>query len=507
MASRQMRRSGLSSPRSHSTRDTVSTKQEDQSHVSVGADLDAWEEPPLRNPVPSFEDHKGLERHGVLEHMAPLGALPNSKVKARMRQSEPSRRTAQVKSGEARATRDEVSTPEPAPPPATRHSVPRNEERPQQESSSREQGEGRDCKTRGLPKTTPVPTSPTRPTTAISPTSQSAAAKIRWKRIIDSAVKRAGDLGNPELGLAIRKLYDESTQNPVLADLLDAILSQRATKQQAAAFQVYVKAARKQLKKSKDQTHRSTLSESRSPAKNLRNSATRQLETSNSTDQADFYHLPSTSSQISSKPPTSYMATNGSPSKDVRPSKRIKRSDSASSDSSLSSLDSDVEDFAPDRVESTISKNNINHAPSPKPRAIPAVGPRLGSFAANRNYDAIRQAFPDDNPEARIAARRRLQGIKSFHDYAVSESSVRPSLSLPPQVTPQLTALQQRTQQPRRNGIAHRNKRLDEDSLESPASSVGDFLAPPPLGARGATPTNLGRPPKALKKAARVKQS
>ncbi|KAF2457608.1 hypothetical protein BDY21DRAFT_29844 [Lineolata rhizophorae] len=52
--------------------------------------LDEWIEPPLKPPAPSFEE-QGLERHGVLEHMEPLGMLPSDKLKMRLR-SEPSRR-------------------------------------------------------------------------------------------------------------------------------------------------------------------------------------------------------------------------------------------------------------------------------------------------------------------------------------------------------------------------------------------------------------------------------
>ena len=42
--------------------------------------LDTWVEPAPRNAVASFEDVKGLERLGVLEHMQPLGLPPNQKL-------------------------------------------------------------------------------------------------------------------------------------------------------------------------------------------------------------------------------------------------------------------------------------------------------------------------------------------------------------------------------------------------------------------------------------------
>ena len=47
--------------------------------------LDNWVEPPLRAPAPSFEDYKGLERHGVLEKMLPLGEKPTPKNLQRLK--------------------------------------------------------------------------------------------------------------------------------------------------------------------------------------------------------------------------------------------------------------------------------------------------------------------------------------------------------------------------------------------------------------------------------------
>src|ERR1700761_8014012 len=46
--------------------------------------LDAWVEPHPRTPVPSFEDH-GFERGGVVSYMAPLGALPPTKLKIKVK--------------------------------------------------------------------------------------------------------------------------------------------------------------------------------------------------------------------------------------------------------------------------------------------------------------------------------------------------------------------------------------------------------------------------------------
>ena len=499
-SSRQMRRSGLSSPKPPSADRNRPSRKDDKPQRQSSLELDDWEEPPLRNPAPSFEDYKGLERHGVLEHMAPLGSLPNSKVKARTKQHEPPRRGGHLKNGDARVVRDEVFTPEPAPPVPTRRSVPRNEDRSQALSSNKGFALEREPNTGAGPRITPAQISPIRPTSNQSPALPINNNDGKWKKIVEAASQRANELGNHILGAAIQKLYEESLHDEVLAELLDAILSQRQTEQQAADFQVFIKAESKRLKKTKRTPKNPPSSVSQSPGKIVRNSATRQLETSKETSvNTGLNHLPSPSSHLPSRPLPTNMVVNGSPFREGRPSKRIKRSRSASTDSSLSSLNSDIEDFAPDKVESTLTKTANDRLSPHLPKIRPSAGPRLGSFSTNR-------PTPDqDSPEARIAARRRL--AQGFNGYLVSDSNTRSPLTLPLQPVPPPTALQQRSHQPRRNGIVHKSRRNEEDPPDSPASSQGELLIPPPLGAsRGITP-QLGRPPKAAKKATRIKQS
>lgn len=42
-----------------------------------------WKEPRITSPRPSFQDHRGLERQGVLTNMMPLGVFPSNKFRAR----------------------------------------------------------------------------------------------------------------------------------------------------------------------------------------------------------------------------------------------------------------------------------------------------------------------------------------------------------------------------------------------------------------------------------------
>ena len=508
-SSRQMRRSGLPSPVPPPVVNPRVSRNHDRPQSYLRPDVDEWEEPPLRNPVPSFEDYKGLERHGVLEHMAPLGSLPNSKVKARVRQYEPPRRPLPLRNGEVKVSREDMSTPEPPPqllggppmPEAEEMAPPVSPEqgRVEQNNMSHEVlDEHIDPSLRPVTNISSSQASPTRPTSNHS----TSTSQAKWKPIVDSAIKCASEKGRNRMGPAILKLYEESTQNQALADLLEVVLYHTPTDQQKAEFQIYVKAAKKQTKK-KDKMVKASASSSamsKSPAKSLRSSVTRQSENVKDSPEITTNNISATTSQSPPvKPLPSHRLPNGTPSKDPRPSKRTKRHASASSDSSLSSLNSDVENYAPGKVESTLSRATTDGAIlAPTSKAHPGIGPRLGSFSNSRTA-------PDDSPEARIAARRRL--AQGFDAYPVDESHLRSPLLAPQHPSTSPTSLQPRAQQSRRNGNLPKSKLSEGDFPDSPTSSQGEFLLPPPQGpSRGITP-QLGRPLKAGKKAARIKRS
>ena len=66
---------------------TVDTAQTGGSEGDRNGDggLDEWVEPPVRRLPPSYQDHKGLERLGVLELQQPLGEPPSQKLLARLK--------------------------------------------------------------------------------------------------------------------------------------------------------------------------------------------------------------------------------------------------------------------------------------------------------------------------------------------------------------------------------------------------------------------------------------
>ncbi|MCJ1466726.1 hypothetical protein MMC07_005346 [Pseudocyphellaria aurata] len=528
--SRSMRKSSrMSSPMNSASKGSLPAEEDGKILRDRGAKIGDWEEPPLRNPAPSFEDYKGLERHGVLEHMAPLGALPNQKVRLRLKAHDSSRRLPHVRNGDLAVTREEVNPSDSTPPVLTRRSESRKmEDRPTKLQSSRERDEDQDYLPKGISKTTPVKANPSQPSLHGTPSSRTSAGQARLRQVVDSAVERANELGNPVLGLAVKKLFDESLHNRTLADLLDAVLSQKPTARQAADFQGYIKVARKQIKAENDATHsplgmrKISKSMSKSPSKSARPSIARHTGTARDLSDATGVNDVSNSAPSASKNRTKIMEGNGSITKTDRPAKRLKRSKSASSLSSLSSLSSMDQDFTPtmgaDQTDVS-TKVQASIQPTINSSVQPLLGPKLHTFATVNNISLKRTEAAlgnthDDSAEEVVTKRRKLD--TTFDDYAVNDSGIRASPKpkkepQPPSFPPSLVNL--RTQQPRlRNGTSQRTRRDDNDDLQSPGSSAqSELLIPPPAGAqsssRGVTPNHLGRPLKQVKKAARIKMS
>ena len=75
------------------------------------------------------------------------------------------------------------------------------------------------------------------------PNSKTPEGRHQIERVVEAAIKLSTQIGNSGLGLAIEKLHHESLSNDLLADLLNAILAQRAMPAQMLEFQTYVKNA------------------------------------------------------------------------------------------------------------------------------------------------------------------------------------------------------------------------------------------------------------------------
>ncbi|KAL8792728.1 MAG: hypothetical protein Q9195_004703 [Heterodermia aff. obscurata] len=525
-SSRMMRSSRLASPMDTAPRDSVSAKREVQKTRDKQTSLGDWVEPPLRTPAPSFEDYKGLERQGVLEHMAPLGSFPNHKAKQRVKALNGPRRTTLSRNI---MMEDEAATPEPTAPSLSHRSESRkSESRSSNAQNSRLKDEDQDYTPSNVtkPAATKAASSQVTPNTVFS---RSSTKDHRLRVIVESAVKRADELKNPYLGKALRELYNRSLRERTVAELLDAVLSMKPTEKQTSDFQAMVKLTRREIKDAEQESLRQS---SKTPGSNSKTS----LKSPTKSDGGNAAHRGVTAEEVSDAPgsktnrdtnlPSSKqrskrMETNGTPSKAERPTKRMRRTYSdASSTSSLSSLTSDNFQRSP---RPTFSKDPFaNNGPPPLPppeyRHL-GLGPKLHTFPLNRSKSAnklpVTSTPPADVPADEIAARRR-QLQKKF-EYTVSDSAVRDvPTAKPPQQRRKShqvgSPLPLRTQQSRlRNGV-HRHDLGDDHEFPSSSSSYhGELLAPPTadghMVTRGGTPNQLGRPPKHGKKSARIKMS
>ena len=217
-------------------------------------DIAEWVEPPLRLPQPSWQDHKGLEGHGVLEYMQPLGAVPDAKVRKRLKILDTTRKP--PPKGNFVRPRQDTSTPEPS----HLFSPKRPEARQgEDKQTSIQPTRSRMEDTDYVPRTTikiPPPrsypaTTPSTPGSAKSPKSPAS-----FKKVVDQSIMTARDRGHRSLASALGKLYADTLYNPRTIDLLKAVLyrqDKQLTANENAAFQEYIKTAKQEAKEERRQ--------------------------------------------------------------------------------------------------------------------------------------------------------------------------------------------------------------------------------------------------------------
>nr|XP_023908645.1 transcription intermediary factor 1-alpha-like [Quercus suber] len=279
------RTAGLRTRRDHPT-----SSQEPESsrnaHSSISAPKDEalrkrtvmeqWLEPSVRKQS-SYQDHGGAP-YGVLEHMQPLGELPNSKVKARVK-TDGARKPALGRSAVA-VGQEAQETPEgtPVPPTIPAHSaravrspahmggVVNNQVMMDDDKdgdyapSTKKQervGKMRAAKPRrsegGVASRTVASETRRYSTPAAGDLSLS---QMKLQKIVEEAKKRAVDVGKPDLAGAVHEIWLQSLHDSRLTQLLQDILAQRATKDQTSEFQTYVKEAKARLKERSKNIHR-----------------------------------------------------------------------------------------------------------------------------------------------------------------------------------------------------------------------------------------------------------
>ncbi|KAH0536360.1 hypothetical protein FGG08_006758 [Glutinoglossum americanum] len=507
--------------------------------------LDSWVEPPLRTPAPSFEDHKGLERHGVLEYMAPLGTLPSAKVKARIK-AEPPRRVTQVKNGDSSAPRDRPSTPEATSTPAlgTRRSESRKvEDRtpktplPRQQLSEKSaisaskaltRSSGKGANGHSLVQETP--------TTTLTPH-----RKERLKEIVEQAHNRAVEVGQPDIGFALKQHYEDSLRDSNLADQLEAVLYKTSTPEQTAGFQAYIKKAKKLYKVQPAFTNGTRRSSelgggnsfkavSKSPSKSTRSGAASGTRNNVSKLEATEPKASKISNSLKKeiKVKGKQAERNAMSGKDDYVLTRSK-----SSSSSLSSLSSSLdENFVPPSMEGNHANSTETPAanlPMNNSKSKTSFGPKLHTFltsnistGVNGRKRSSSSAGPaqDDTDVAPPTKRQRV--TRSFDDVEIQESDTRGSSTVRDSLPNQSSVLRSQLALPviapayptrLRDGAARiRFLRDDEeDAVSSPTSIPGDLSVPGGASTGGpsrpSTPPLFGPFSKKSKKAARIKMS
>jgi hypothetical protein len=206
--------------------------------------MDRWIEPPLRAPAPSFMDypHLSIERHGVLENMAPLGTNPSSKLKKTANaKPESMRRLAFTSKGDASAsaatTPREASTPEPAVNPSRRRSDSRKmEDTDYMPKTPVGQTSGRKSAVRGSITRQSQPPQASPYSLSTSPSKQDHELE-KIDRVISEACREALREGRMPTAYALRTLYNDQRSNQRIVSIIEAVYLQQANADQMAEFQ------------------------------------------------------------------------------------------------------------------------------------------------------------------------------------------------------------------------------------------------------------------------------
>lgn len=539
-------RAAVDEPRRSNSRGPLQQAQQPSRPPSTGSGkekgkektfMDRWVEPSLAAPKPSYQDH-GAGPYGVLEHMQPLGEVPNAKVKARVK-GDGSRKSVLGRSSAALGA-DAQETPEGTPAPTAGTPQPMDlpvqqpividDERdadyaPTANGKKKERAtRARAVKRKSESASSATPAAQPAQTGTIPPKKEITFEYDGEKllQVVEAAKARAREVGKPDLADAVHAIYLQSLENFQLRVLLEAILTQKATPDQNAAFQQYVRAAKKKLKDAKLQSRhqpaktigngtieKTPAVASPTPKLTLNPAPHRQPETSSaipSTERPEPVK-PRISLKVKSphKDPNRHRSTHGKMS--VSPRKR-ERANSNASDSSLTDLtsndgedDMDVDQQEPDsdvagpstRINGTKGKD---HAAERGSLAVPGTSAKRSSAEAELEQERDREM---------AAKKQKLSGgVKREYDF--EESNVRPSLSAARLRGPKLktSALAAPSLKLEPNGsrtASARGSRAPSMDVDSPLSALSS-----PATSRQSTPRVWQVKPKP-KQRAKTKQS
>lgn len=632
--------SRLSSPATISKveRDTASTlNQPERAKQGVKAFMEPWIEPPVRAPVPSFEDHRGMERVGVLEHFQPLGQPPTQKFLQKLKLAPPRPGRATPVQSEEISTptngTEEMSTNSPVEEiqrqPSADEGTMRTDSAPAVVGDDEKHEDFRPAAPPGglvaaKSKVTP------QNSVSIPPTPLPTGGYIYHghyhpetiKQHVEAAARRA-EIQSPELAAGLRKLCADSELDPALWAVLDAVLTQSHTKAQFKIFHRYIRTGKKEFSRNSTPTaradstlypasnHRFTPTQYNTPATTSTSSLplpayspplpqsslpAPHIFHSQPTQPAAPLHFPPTPRLSAPEPSADYQPQISSPNSaeaasippqltvESEPAPEMapvltngatptaesfqeglqnledtthKRSQSVSSSSSLSSAKSlDAETFAP-AISEEAQINGTRPAAKSGPDQRQAAAHKAGGNKSRASKIGLFSVFPNTNKTNALKKsgsadiddfdlsrqRQRLHQHQGFHEdynnrFHTGESSERatpaPILSHPvrdhvapisaPVIHPHnVTGFQATLSSPveslppsdlySRNGTSKKRSRdeseIDDEEVQTPRSSPGPLLVPPPPGAanisRSTTPRGAQLPPaKKIKKSARV---
>ncbi|RMD42751.1 hypothetical protein DV735_g2343, partial [Chaetothyriales sp. CBS 134920] len=280
----------------HDTAPAVAARLEEDGSRDNAED---WIEPPVRKLPPSYQDHKGLERVGVLELQQPLGELPSAKLLQRLKLHlpRPSPRPASQMVDEAvtpsvESDKLELASPVDAVPPVELAPVdlptPRQQQQPQQQHQQPQQQNlqqqpqhqghpqvqqpqspvisspprGRPAKRdiaemrRSLnpPEELPVKStaaSPSAPTIVQRPVSiQEHLRQDRVQGYVERAINEAEQKGDNGLVPGLRRIRERAIHQRELWAVLDAIAHSQPTEEQLGIFKKFIKRGMKRHRRS-----------------------------------------------------------------------------------------------------------------------------------------------------------------------------------------------------------------------------------------------------------------
>jgi hypothetical protein len=264
MSSRLLRhRSRYSSPATFAEKEPAPTPADDVQMRNVHASTSsAWVEPPLRAPAPSFEDSRGLERVGVLENMQPLGTAPTHRLlqKLKLSTARPSpRATPAAQAAEGAVTpveatekmdfaslgMDEATTEQGLPlPDIPADALPQPDtilisSPPRGRPPRRDHGEMLQCE--GMSDSAAYSSAPQ---SHLSPKPLSIQQQLRQDRLrshVDRAVQEAYQRHTPDLVDGLRKIRDDAYHNPDLWNVVEAMMTNAPSPDQFKIFKRYIK--------------------------------------------------------------------------------------------------------------------------------------------------------------------------------------------------------------------------------------------------------------------------